>query len=181
VEFCTGGCEEWTWAREDEESPLLAAAARERLVKTTVGWKRLSGCSGDLWIVETSGGAVTACSSESCVWVVNKSIHQSKPRRQSHIHVTVSMLCEDRVQRTIAGTKTTGSFRYPNLFPHDQTLGNYAFTWEYIYIFRMILRANIDSFLNQLETQISSARKELHFKSTIQMHIKLQELKNPWT
>jgi hypothetical protein len=34
VEFCTGGCEERTWAREAEESPLLEAVTRERLVKT---------------------------------------------------------------------------------------------------------------------------------------------------
>jgi hypothetical protein len=47
-EFCTGGCEERTRAREAEGSPLLGAVARERLVKTA-GWKRLSGCCGDLW------------------------------------------------------------------------------------------------------------------------------------
>jgi hypothetical protein len=46
-EFCTGGCDKRTWAREAEESPLLEAVARERLVKTA-GWKRLSGCCGDL-------------------------------------------------------------------------------------------------------------------------------------
>jgi hypothetical protein len=34
VEFCTGGCEDRTWAREAEESPLLKAVARERLVNT---------------------------------------------------------------------------------------------------------------------------------------------------
>jgi hypothetical protein len=37
-----------------------------------------------LWSVEISGGAVTACSYESWVYVVNKSIHPSKPRLQSH-------------------------------------------------------------------------------------------------
>jgi hypothetical protein len=31
---------------EAEESPLLEAVTRERLVKT-VGWKRFSGCCGD--------------------------------------------------------------------------------------------------------------------------------------
>jgi hypothetical protein len=46
----------------------------------TAGWEKLSGCYGDLWIVDISGGAVIACSSESCEWVVNKSFHQSKPR-----------------------------------------------------------------------------------------------------
>jgi hypothetical protein len=33
--------------REDEEFPLLEAAARERLVKTA-GWKRISGCCSEL-------------------------------------------------------------------------------------------------------------------------------------
>jgi hypothetical protein len=56
----------------------------------TAGWKRLSGFCGDLWIVEISGGAVIACSPESCASVVNKSIHQSKPSSIfTHIHVTV--------------------------------------------------------------------------------------------
>jgi hypothetical protein len=32
--FCTGGCEDITWAREAEEFPLLEAVARERLMKT---------------------------------------------------------------------------------------------------------------------------------------------------
>jgi hypothetical protein len=34
VEFCTGGCEDRVWAHEAEESALLEAIARERLVKT---------------------------------------------------------------------------------------------------------------------------------------------------
>jgi hypothetical protein len=34
VQFFRGVCEERTWAREAEESPLLEAVARERLVKT---------------------------------------------------------------------------------------------------------------------------------------------------
>jgi hypothetical protein len=42
-----GVCEERTRAREAEESTMLEAAARERLVKTA-GWKRLCGCCGDL-------------------------------------------------------------------------------------------------------------------------------------
>jgi hypothetical protein len=64
-EFSTGCCEERTWAREAEESPLLEVVARERPVKTA-GFKRLSVCCGDLWIAEISGGAVIACSSKSC-------------------------------------------------------------------------------------------------------------------
>jgi hypothetical protein len=48
-------------------------------------WRRiklenLSGCCGDLWTVEISDSAVIACSSESCVQEINKSIHQSIPR-----------------------------------------------------------------------------------------------------
>jgi hypothetical protein len=33
-QFCTGVCEEMTWARKAEESPMLEAVARKRLVKT---------------------------------------------------------------------------------------------------------------------------------------------------
>jgi hypothetical protein len=33
-QFCKGICEERTWAREAEESPLLEAVTRKRLVKT---------------------------------------------------------------------------------------------------------------------------------------------------
>jgi hypothetical protein len=35
-------------AQEAEESPLIEAVARERLMAGTAGWKRLSGCCGDL-------------------------------------------------------------------------------------------------------------------------------------
>jgi hypothetical protein len=42
-EFYTGGCEERTWARETEESPLLEAVARKRLVKPQQAGKRLEG------------------------------------------------------------------------------------------------------------------------------------------
>jgi hypothetical protein len=34
VELRTGGCEDRTWGREAEESPMLEAVARERLMKT---------------------------------------------------------------------------------------------------------------------------------------------------
>jgi hypothetical protein len=34
VEFCKGGYNKRTWAREPEESPLLKVVARERLLKT---------------------------------------------------------------------------------------------------------------------------------------------------
>jgi hypothetical protein len=67
---------ERTWMREAAESPLLEAVTRERLVKTA-GWKRLSECCGDLWIVEISDGAVIGCGSESYAKVVNKSNIQS--------------------------------------------------------------------------------------------------------
>jgi hypothetical protein len=42
-EFCTGGCEHWTWVHEAEESPLLETAAREHLVKTQQAGKGLVG------------------------------------------------------------------------------------------------------------------------------------------
>jgi hypothetical protein len=42
VQFCMGGYEERTGACEGEESPLLEAVVRERLVKTA-GCKRFSG------------------------------------------------------------------------------------------------------------------------------------------
>jgi hypothetical protein len=48
VEFCTGGCEETTLAREAEESPLLETAARERLMKIQQAGERLSGCYDNL-------------------------------------------------------------------------------------------------------------------------------------
>jgi hypothetical protein len=48
VEVCKGGCEDRTRAREDKESPLLEAVARERLMKTQQAGKRLSGCCGNL-------------------------------------------------------------------------------------------------------------------------------------
>jgi hypothetical protein len=73
-----GGCEERIWERKAEESPLLEAIARERLMKRQQAGKRFSGCCGDLWIVEISGGAVIASTSESCIKVCNKSGHQSK-------------------------------------------------------------------------------------------------------
>jgi hypothetical protein len=41
VDFCTGSCDKRTGAREAEESPLLEAAARERLVKTQQAGKGL--------------------------------------------------------------------------------------------------------------------------------------------
>jgi hypothetical protein len=63
-QFCTGGCEDRTWEREAEESTLLEAVARERLVKTQQAGKSSAGgvvnC-GDI------GGAVITCTYESCV------------------------------------------------------------------------------------------------------------------
>jgi hypothetical protein len=61
-----GGCEDRILAHEAEKCLLLEPVARERLVKTA-SWKKLSGCCGDLGIVEISGGSVIACSSESCI------------------------------------------------------------------------------------------------------------------
>jgi hypothetical protein len=42
-EFCMGGCEDKTWAREAEESPLLEAVLWEQLVKTKQTGKGLAG------------------------------------------------------------------------------------------------------------------------------------------
>jgi hypothetical protein len=43
VYFFMGGCEDRIWEREAEESPLLEAVARERLVKTQHAVKFLAG------------------------------------------------------------------------------------------------------------------------------------------
>jgi hypothetical protein len=61
-----------------EESPLLEAFARERLLKTLQAGEDLA-CS-DLWIVGISDRAVITCSSEWCLYVVNKFIQKSIPR-----------------------------------------------------------------------------------------------------
>jgi hypothetical protein len=66
-DFCKGIYEERAWASEPEEYPLLEAVARERLVKTQQAGKSLACGGGDLWIVESSDGAVIACSAECCV------------------------------------------------------------------------------------------------------------------
>jgi hypothetical protein len=64
---------------EAEEYLLLEAVARKRLVKTQQAGK-LGVCCGDLWSVEISDYAVITCTYELCVYMANKSIHQSKPR-----------------------------------------------------------------------------------------------------
>jgi hypothetical protein len=64
VEFCMGGYEGRTWAREAEKSPLLKTAARERLVKTQQAGKGLADAVVICKFVEISSGAVNACSSE---------------------------------------------------------------------------------------------------------------------
>jgi hypothetical protein len=48
VEFCTGGFEKRTRAREAEGAPLIEAIARKQLMKTPQAGKRLSGFCGDL-------------------------------------------------------------------------------------------------------------------------------------
>jgi hypothetical protein len=54
-----GVCEERTWAREAEESPLLEAVVRVRLVKPQQG----EGLAfSDLWNVEISNGIIVICS-----------------------------------------------------------------------------------------------------------------------
>jgi hypothetical protein len=54
-----------------EESPLLEAVARERLLKTA-GWIRLSGCCGDLRVVEIAMVLqLLVVTSGVCKWSVN--------------------------------------------------------------------------------------------------------------
>jgi hypothetical protein len=62
-EFCMGGCEDRTWGREDEESPLLDAVARERLITQQAG-KGLAGAVmiGELW--RSAVALLITCSSE---------------------------------------------------------------------------------------------------------------------
>jgi hypothetical protein len=62
-EFCTDSCDKRTCAREAEESPLLEAVTRERLLKTQQTGEMFSGCCGDLQNVEISDSAVIICSS----------------------------------------------------------------------------------------------------------------------
>jgi hypothetical protein len=52
---------------EAEESSLLDAVARERLMKLQQAGKRCSGCYGDFKSVEISDSAVIPCSYESCL------------------------------------------------------------------------------------------------------------------
>jgi hypothetical protein len=78
---------------EAEESPLLEAVTSKRLMKTNR--QRTLVCV--LWWfqnVEISDGAIIKCSHKLCVKVVNKSNLQSKPRLQSLIHVTISIVAE---------------------------------------------------------------------------------------
>jgi hypothetical protein len=63
----------WSWRISSVRSHCQGTAGED-----IVGWKRLSGFCGDLWIVEISDGAITACSSRLCVQVVNKSNTQPK-------------------------------------------------------------------------------------------------------
>jgi hypothetical protein len=68
----------WSWRISTVTSRCQEAASED-----TADWKMLSGRCGNLWIVKISGVAVTACSSEWFLEVVNKSIHQSNPRLYS--------------------------------------------------------------------------------------------------
>jgi hypothetical protein len=88
-QFCTRGCEDRTWACEAEESPVLEAVVTKRLVKRQQAGKLLSGCCGDLWIADISGGAVIVCSSGSCKLSKNPFINPSPVYSHTHIHVTI--------------------------------------------------------------------------------------------
>jgi hypothetical protein len=65
-ELCTGGCDKRTCAREVEESLLLEAVAKERLLETLQARGEIA-CR-DLSSVKISDSAVITCSSE---WSVN--------------------------------------------------------------------------------------------------------------
>jgi hypothetical protein len=67
-----------TWVREAEESPLLKPLLGNGCWRHQAG-KRLSGCCGDLWIVESSSGAIIT---RSYKWWISQ-IHQSIPRLYS--------------------------------------------------------------------------------------------------
>jgi hypothetical protein len=71
VQFCTVGCEDRIWEREAQESLLLVAVARERLMKTQQAGKRLSVWCGDLESVEISGGAVPVVPIRVYKWWIN--------------------------------------------------------------------------------------------------------------
>jgi hypothetical protein len=67
--FCRGGCEERTWTRKAEGSPLSEVVARERLREREQAEKGLAVL---WWFVEISGGAVIACiTSRVCKWSIN--------------------------------------------------------------------------------------------------------------
>jgi hypothetical protein len=66
-------CDEKTYGREAEESPLLEAVIRERLMKT-------AGCKSLSRYCVICSVEIRDCVVITCVQVVNKSIHQSIPR-----------------------------------------------------------------------------------------------------
>jgi hypothetical protein len=59
----------------------VRSRCKDRADEDTADWKRLSGCCGDLWILEISGGAIFVCSFELCAfkWSLNP-ISNLKPR-----------------------------------------------------------------------------------------------------
>jgi hypothetical protein len=67
-------------------NPTVRNRCQETAGEDTVGWKMLSGCCGDLWIMEISGGAVIACSSESRVykWSINPISNPNPVYRRTH-------------------------------------------------------------------------------------------------
>jgi hypothetical protein len=80
VEFCNRGSKDRALARENEESQLLEALAKERLMKTQQAGNRLRGSCGDLYSVEIRGNALIPCISEWSIEASNKSIEQSVSR-----------------------------------------------------------------------------------------------------
>jgi hypothetical protein len=85
-------------------------------VEDTAGWKILSGCCGDLWIVESSDIAVITCSSEWCAQVVNRSNIQSIPRLWSHSWiVTIGWLMNNELEMIFKEAVLAQPWYYPGV------------------------------------------------------------------
>jgi hypothetical protein len=65
---------------EAEESPLLTSVIRKRLLKTMRAGEDLLFAVAICKLWRLAVALLINCSSESCVQVVNKSVHQSIPR-----------------------------------------------------------------------------------------------------
>jgi hypothetical protein len=94
-QFCMGVCEEglsaWSVRISTARSRCQGTAGED-----TAGWKKLSGCCGNLWIVKIIGGTVIACSPESYIykWSINpftnpNTIYSHALNRDNIFHITL--------------------------------------------------------------------------------------------